>query len=273
MSAWEYHDPRYRLRAVLEAVPDELEITLDLADLIEGGWLDPTVDPRRVADDFVEYASHGGLAPIVLTEGRFDSAVLSASLELRRPHLADFIRFPDFQQRPEGGAAALRQTIRAFASAGVPNRVVGLFDNDSAARDVMRYLVDEHLPKNIVVTQLPALRLARAYPTRGPQGDHTMDVNGLAVSIEMFLGTDVLSTSDGLLPVEWGGYVSGVAAYQGAISDKGAVQAAFHAKVAAARQDAAIMESQDWSAIDELLDHLLAVLRGLGSAEMNGRRA
>jgi len=130
----------------------------------------------------------------------------------------------------------------------------------------MRHIPNEALPPNIVVTHLPHLELARHYPTRGPQGDHVMDVNGLAVSIELFLGTDVLSNSAGLRPVEWGGYVSGVSAYQGAITDKSAVHDEFWKKVVAARTDPAVMESQDWTAIDELLDHLLSSIRGLSTS-------
>lgn len=228
--------------------------------------LEPGADPRAVAADFVAYASHGGLNPIVLTEGRFDTEVLEAALELRRPHLAGFIRFPDFQQRPDGGAVALRQTIRAFASAGVPNRVIGLFDHDSAALDAMRHLRNEVLPSNIVVAHLPHLETASSYPTRGPQGQHLMDVNGLAVSIEMFLGADALASTAGLRPVEWGGYIPGVSAYQGAIADKNAVQDAFRAKIIAARQDPATMESQDWAALDQLLDHLLSLICGISAS-------
>ncbi|HSH61748.1 MAG TPA: HEPN/Toprim-associated domain-containing protein [Acidimicrobiales bacterium] len=33
MELWEYHDPRYRLRSLLEALPDDEVVTLDLADL------------------------------------------------------------------------------------------------------------------------------------------------------------------------------------------------------------------------------------------------
>ena len=93
-----------------------------------------------------------------------------------------------------------------------------------------------------------------------------MDVNGLAVSIEMFLGADALSSSSGLRPVEWGGYIPGVSAYQGAIAGKSAVQDAFRAKVIAAREDPAIMESQDWTALDKLLDHLLSLICGLSAS-------
>ena len=139
--------------------------------------------------------------------------VLSAALRLRRPHLAEYIKFPDFNVRNEGGASALRQTVRAFASAGIPNRVVALFDNDTAARDVLRSISDDDLPGNIRVTRLPELPLAVDYPTVGPQGEHTMNVNGLATAIELFLGADVLADGGALRPVVWGGYVNSMGAY------------------------------------------------------------
>ena len=261
MSLWDGHDPRYRLRALLEALPGDEQITLDLDDLIEGGWLDPSVDPRSVANDFVAYASRGGLLPIVLAEGSFDVEVLTSALRVRRPHLADFIRFPDFGFRPEGGAAALRQTVRAFASAGIPNRVVALFDNDSAARDVVRSLDVESLPPNLVVRHLPFLPLAADYPTLGPQGEHHMDVNGLAASIELFLGTDVLIKNGALRPIEWRGYLRGVGAYQGEVAEKSAIQDAFRAKVKLAERNAGAVGGQDWSGIDLVLDLIVESIR------------
>ena len=261
MSLWDDHDPRYRLRALLEALPSDEQITLDLDDLIEGGWLDPSVDPRSVANDFVAYASRGGLLPIVLAEGSFDVEVLTSALRVRRSHLVDFIRFPDFGFRPEGGAAALRQTVRAFASAGIPNRVVALFDNDSAARDVVRALDVESLPPNLVVRHLPFLPLAADYPTLGPQGEHRIDVNGLAASIELFLGTDVLIKNGAPRPIEWRGYLPGVRAYQGEVAEKSAIQDAFRAKVELAARNAGAVVGQDWSGIDLVLDHIVESLR------------
>jgi hypothetical protein len=261
MSLWDDHDPRYQLRAVLEALPADEEITLDLDDLLDGGWLEPSVDPREYASALVAYTSQGGLLPIVLAEGRFDVEVLSSALHLRRPHLAEYIRLPDFSQRNEGGAAALRQTARAFASASIPNRVLALFDNDTAARDVLRSFATDALPANIRVTSLPHLALAANYPTVGPQGEHKMDVNGLATSIELFLGSDVLADGDSLKPVVWGGYVRSMAAYQGEVSDKEAIHALYREKVALANRAPEAMATQDWSGLDLLLDHLIDLLR------------
>ncbi len=259
-SLWDGHDPRFQLRAVLEAVPDEEEVTLDLADLLDGGWLEPSVDPREHANALVAYTSQGGLLPIVLTEGRFDVEVLSAALRLRRRHLAEYVKFPDFSLRSEGGAAALRQTVRAFASAGIPNRVLALFDNDTAARDVLRSFTTDALPANIQVTRLPRLGLASEYPTVGPQGEHPMDVNGLATSIELFLGSDVLTDGGAYRPVVWGGYVRSLGAYQGEVSSKDEIHALFRDKVTAATRQPELMGSQDWSGLDLVLDHVLRLL-------------
>lgn len=261
MSLWEDCDSRYQLSAVLEALPSDEQITLDLCGLLEGGWLEPSVDPWDHAGELVAYTSQGGLAPIVLTEGRFDVEVLTAALVLRRPHLVGYLKLPDFAQRNEGGAAALRQTVRAFAAAGIPNRVVALFDNDTAARDVVRAVDTSALPANLVVTRLPDFDLARAYPTVGPQGEHVMDVNGLAGSIEMYLGSDVLTVDGELQPVAWGGYVSRLSAYQGEISDKDRVQERFRMKVAAAKLRPEVMVKQDWSGLDLVLDHLVDLVR------------
>ena len=261
MSLWDDHDTRYQLRAVLASLPPDEEITLDLDDLLEGGWLEPSVDPRDHARELVAYTSQGGLAPIVLTEGRFDVEVLTAALVLRRPHLIGYLKLPDFTQKNEGGAAALRQTVRALASAGIPNRVVALFDNDTAARDVIHAVDTSALPANLVITRLPELDLASAYPTVGPQGEHVMDVNGMAGSIEMYLGSDVLTVGGELQPVVWGGYVSRQRVYQGEISNKDSVQERFREKVAAARLRPEVMADQDWSGLDLVLDHIVNLVR------------
>jgi hypothetical protein len=47
--------------------------------------------------------------------------------------------------------------------------------------------------------QYPEIDIARDYPTLGTNGLSHMDVNGLAGSIELYLGADVLRDSDGVL--------------------------------------------------------------------------
>jgi hypothetical protein len=93
-----------------------------------------------------------------------------------------------------------------------------------------------------------------------------MDVNGLAVSIELFLGTDVLTVDGELLPIEWSSYIKPVEAYQGSVREKKGIQDRWWAKVAAAEKDPTLVEAQDWSGIDLLLDHLIDAIKGIRHA-------
>jgi hypothetical protein len=100
---------------------------------------------------------------VVLTEGRTDVEFLSAALNILYPHLADLIRFLDYDQKAEGGAGALVRMVRAFAAAGIVNRVVAIFDNDTAAADALRALDLSKLPDQLRVLQYPAIGIASKY--------------------------------------------------------------------------------------------------------------
>src|SRR6266511_2600045 len=163
-----------------------------------------------------------------LTEGRTDAQFLSAALTLLYPHLTDLVSFLDYDHKAEGGAGALVRMVKSFAAAGIANRVVALFDNDTAAADALRALDTSKLPNHVRVLRYPNTSLAAAYPTVGPptlDAPHGTlayaDVNGLAGSIELYLGRDVLTRPDGhLRPVRWRSLVAGSRAYQGEVTDK-----------------------------------------------------
>ena len=262
LSLIEDWEVRTVLRAVLLALPDA-EVRLDLTDLVQGGWLDDRAGElcsEALASMRADAATNAPI--IVLTEGRTDIQVLQPALDLLFPHLADLIRFMDYAERPEGGAGALVRTVRAFAAAGVANRVVALFDNDTAATDALRNLDIVELPANIRVLRYPRLDLAADYPTFGPPTADApsgrlanADVNGLAGAIELYLGRDVLTGRDGALrPVQWRAYIPSMGQYQGEIVDKEALHAAYRVKVDAARRNHARMAEQDWSGVQAILE-------------------
>jgi hypothetical protein len=259
-------DERLLLRACLLARPDD-EVRLDVTDLVASGWIED--DPAGLcASGLSEMRAVAAVhAPIVvLTEGKTDIAVLEPALRLLRPHLSDLVRFMDYGERPAGGAGPLVNTIRSFAAAGIANRVVALFDNDTAATDALRSLDCGRLPANICVRQYPPLDLARNYPTLGPPpadgGVAYADVNGLAGSIEMYLGRDILTFQDGALrPVQWKTYIPGARQYQGEITDKYALLDAYHAKIRLAQSDPSNMAQQDWSGINAIFDLVIQAFR------------
>lgn len=74
---------------------------------------------------------------------------------------------------------------RAFAAAGISNRVVAIFDNDAVGIRELRALDRKELPRHIRACTYPPLPLAERYPTLRPAGRGTSpwtieyaDVNG-----------------------------------------------------------------------------------------------
>ncbi|MFY1577424.1 hypothetical protein ACN26Z_21250 [Verrucosispora sp. WMMD703] len=258
-------DYRYALRLGLLAFPDE-HVTVTLTDRGEG-WLEERSE--TAASDSLQVMQLLGATyspTVVLTEGRTDVEYLNAAMSILYPHLTDLVRFLDFETRPEGSASALVKSIKSFAAAGITNRVVALFDNDSAAADARRGLDKVPLPENIVVDRYPDLDLARHYPTLGPPSSDAPEgvlaaanVNGLAGSIELYLGQDVLNDANGnLRPVQWTSFLTGVQRYQGEVTGKAAVQQAYRDKVAAARRNGGRpLRGQDWSGLHLILRQII----------------
>jgi hypothetical protein len=254
-------DRQVALRAALLAYPNH-EVRLDITWHYAGGALETIEGLCSTAFDTMRAAASGHTPIVILAEGKTDIEFLASGLRLLYPHLADLIRFMDFGHRPTGGAAHLVTTVKAFAAAGIANRVVALFDNDTAAADALRLWDRSGLPASIRVFQYPPLDLAADYPTLGPPPGDTRvantDVNGLAGSIELYLGRDVLTNDDGCLrPVHWHTYIQSMRRYQGEISNKNAVQDAYRAKVRDAEADRSRLAQQDWSGVSTILDMVL----------------
>lgn len=249
----EFADPRFVLRALVDCVEDG-EIALDLYEFLwEFDQDDLYSAAQRLFEDFGEPDP-----PVLLTEGRTDMCAISKAIEVLAPHLDGYIRFFDYEARPEGGASALTRFVRAFAAAGIKNRVVAIFDNDTAGAEQLELLKSSALPANIRAHRLPYLPNAEEYPTRGPTGLEIMDVNESAASIELYLGTDVLQDDTGnLRPVQWAGYNSKMDRYQGEVIGKKQVLAAFEAKAERASGSAEVRSTQDWAGMSLVLDSIL----------------
>lgn len=266
MGLWDDFDSRWLLRALLQACPPDDDIVLDLTDLELSGYLEAyDFDPQTAATMMYSVALLSGTPAVVITEGSTDAEFLRAAIEVRRPHLTNFIRFYDFGE-VAGSVSVALSTMKSLAAAGVNNRVIVLLDNDTAAREALRSIRHFQIPKHFAVDRYPDIDLARNYPSEGPTGQHTTDVNGRACSIEMYLGADVLTDPDtGVLrPIVWGSRSRAVDEYQGEVTNKSAVQRAFRAKLQAARDDSTLIPEQDWTGLDAVLDRLMEMLRTCG---------
>ena len=237
-----------------EGVKEDDIVVLDISDLVEGGWLDDELE-NTDSDFLIPQDEFIPEIPIILTEGITDIKTLKKALRVIYPKLESNVRFLDTSFRPETNATAIVKMIKSFAAAGINNRILAVLDNDAAASEAMTNL-PRNLPKNIKVIQYPELDLMKSYPTIGPQGEINMNVNGLAGSIEMYMGKDILIGNDGNLElVQWGGYMNRVKKYQGSLINKDAVGSRFKGKDAA--------DVNKWQDLRYLWDYIIENLSTL----------
>lgn len=253
-------DMNVALRLALEVWPEAQHLLYDLTDIVWQEYLD-------AEENCVEYAlgipavEHQSSAKIVvLTEGKSDTEIIKQSLSLLFPHLEDYYSFMEFETgRVGGGAGNLANLVKAFAAAGIVNRTIAVFDNDTAATAALKTLSRIRLPSHIKVVKLPDRESLRGYPTIGPSGRVALDVNGVAASIELYLGEDVLRQDGEWTPVQWTGFDVGVRQYQGEVLDKQGIQRRFFEKLRGASSEIARLGGPEW-------DDLKAVFQSLFEA-------
>lgn len=211
------------LRLLME-ISDDGEFVCDFTDLL----LSEYIDNEYINDTKERYFKNDKI--IVLTEGKSDIEILSRSLKLLYPHMFSYFAFMDFDNaKIGGGVGPLTSIVKSFAGVGISNKVIAIFDNDTAAKSATKQLERISLPSNIKTYYLPVIERLKNYPTIGPTGLKSMDINNIAGSIEMYLGHDALfdKESQSYYPIQWKGYDAGQQQYQGEIIEKDTVQKNF----------------------------------------------
>ncbi|MFE9121472.1 hypothetical protein [Streptomyces sp. NPDC007172] len=238
-------DHRLLIAGLLHRGDPRATLRLDLSDLLSGGAFKRTdeISAQALHELREETASTGPI--IVLTEGKFDSRVLPRALKLVRPDIAGYFKFLDFDTtRAPGGTDKVVANLKSFAAAGVMNRVIGLLDNDTAGREAIKKLKDITLPKRYSACLLPDLDYARSYPTLGPSGEASDNINGRACSLEFYFGLNSLQGPNGdPIPVQWKAFKELVHDYQGELTNKPYVQARIEALLDAAEAGDPLDES------------------------------
>jgi hypothetical protein len=194
--------------------------------------------PRQIElDEHAEFEKIPTGKIIVLTEGKSDGLIISSALNAFYPEFADAYQFLDFDEfRLEGGASLLARMVKTLSGARMANRMLALFDNDAAGSEALASLKNVRFPPNVRLMLLPDTRLASRYPTLGPDGARTTNVNGSGASIELYLGRSSLSSGDGRLkPVRWMQWIERLERYQGSVQDKDGIARAFKAALADGR--------------------------------------
>ena len=264
-----FQEPNFMLflRLALEMAGAEEQLIYDLTPLLSSGYIEMSDDHVTLAEN-VQYSDlHLAQKTIVLTEGESDRRVLERSLSLLYPHLSGYFHFFQFtQNKVGGGAGELAGLVRAFAAAGVRHRIIAIFDNDTAGNTALSNLDLVSLPTNIVVRTYPRVVLAEDYPTLGPTGLAHMDVNGLAGSLELYMGSDVLADTEGVLsPVQWLGFDQKLRTYQGAVLNKDAIHKRFDKKLELCEAQQESISSRDWNGLHEVFKVMFTAFHDIDS--------
>ena len=251
-------DIRYFFRFFLEVVAEDSEVVLDMSELVTQGYyeFDDEITSIAYKQLTADYPVNAKI--IVLCEGASDKAILERSMTLLYPDFSEHYSFMDFNvTKASGGAPALVSTLKAFVAAGIENRIIALFDNDTAARSARKPLSGFDLPKHIKVISYPNADFLRRYPTIGPGGIQELDVNGLAGSIELYLGKDCIEDEENnLTPVQWKGYVQDLDSYHGEVINKSKIQKIFYKKLESCELNSENIKNHDWTGIKLILEEI-----------------
>jgi len=264
-------DLNVALRLALEVCPHSQSLLYDVTDLVSSGYLSPEDDLIEQSTGIAAEDYQANSKIIVLTEGRTDAEILRESLVVLYPHLADYYSFMEFDlAKVGGGAGNLANIVKSFAGAGISNRTIAVFDNDTAAAASLKALERVTLPLHIRTLRLPDVDLLRHYPTLGPTGAVSMDVNGLAGSIELYLGEDVLRDGRRFIPVQWTGFDIGLQRYQGEVLEKQKIQERFFRKVQTAKANGPGGDAFDWRGLRSILESIFGAFHNFDNKRICG---
>ena len=234
-------------RVILEAFEDNEIITLDYTNLYLGGW----------CNEYPEEYDYKVSKTVVFTEGSTDARIIGDAINVLYPDMSKYYSFIDFSTYDvQGSTNYLSHYLKAFVAAGIENRIIALYDNDSAGLAEIKKLESMTFPDSVRIMHLPDLDFCAEYPTVGPSGNRNENINGKAGSIEMYVGKDVLCNNGEYIPIRWKSYVDKVGAYQGEIISKSEVLKKFEEKVKKALKDGPILE--EWNELDTLLQAIFS---------------
>ena len=196
----------------------------------------------------------------ILTEGNSDSIILNTCFSLIHPELKGYLTFFDFESTNLGGGTGnLANLVKAFIGLKITDEIIALFDNDTAAHEATMEFSKLKFPNNISVAHLPSNPNLCAYPCIGVNGIEFIQANGIAASIELFLGEGCLSNENhNLYPIVLNGFSSKTNTYQGSLKEKAKVFAKFTSYLSSQDKERIVRDS-DVDLIFKMISNIIRV--------------
>lgn len=171
----------------------EENIVWEYYDLLEGGW----IDEGTIENAFAHQSKF-----LLITEGSTDTKILSNAFEWLKPEIADLFEFIDMEKNyPFTGVGNIVNFYHGLLKIEPKKRIIFLFDNDTAGNSAINRCIKSS-NDNFKLLTLPEKDEFNSILTIGPSGESIENINGKAVSIELFLdlnypnSTPPLSTVD-----------------------------------------------------------------------------
>ena len=188
----------------------ETPVVWQYGPLVENGW--------AIESEFNPSARRNNTF-LIATEGSSDVHILKKAFSLLRPEIADFFRFIDVSEsHPFSGTGSLAKFAEGLAKIDVQNNTVFVFDNDAEGLAALEKLAALNMPQNLRAILLPSVEDFESFPCKGPEGEHTADINGRAAAIECYL--DLRFKNCPTPRVTWTNYKKDLDIYQGALEQK-----------------------------------------------------
>jgi hypothetical protein len=200
-------DPLFLLRLFAEKSENRyVVLRWDYYDLVQGGWVNEE-------DVYIRQ----GARYLIVTEGTTDSSIIKEAFDWLKPDVGDCFSYVDMHDNyPFTGCGNMVNFYHGLCKVEPAANVIMIFDNDAAGISSMRKCVSGS--GKIKLLKLPDLPDFESVKCIGPSGQTIENINGKAVSIEMFLDLNYKREMGPM--IRWSTYFDKIDRYQGALECK-----------------------------------------------------
>jgi hypothetical protein len=242
----------FYFRAFLESCNKDDLVIQDVTEVVNAGYYAPN-------EEIINALMQNQEKITILTEGTSDINIISKSIQLLYPHLFDYYNFKDFKiAKAQGNAHQLFLDIKNLIAINHKAKVIALFDNDGEGLTQFNQLKKIKIPENFIVLKYPDIELLENYPI---DNNTFENLNGIAGSIEMYLGKDILQENEEYIPVE----LANQKTSHGVIKYKDKLQKKYFQKIKKCKKDASHINSYDWYEMKLLLNTIFDSFKDTGN--------
>ncbi|KIM07175.1 MAG: hypothetical protein KU29_07425 [Sulfurovum sp. FS06-10] len=235
-------------RAFLESCNKDALVIQDITEVVNAGYY---TSDEKVINSLMENQEK----ITILTEGTSDINIISKSIQILYPHLFDYYNFKDFKiAKAQGNAHQLFLDIKNLIAINHKAKVIALFDNDGEGLTKFNQLQKIDFPKNFVVLKYPDIKLLENYPTTS---NTYANLNGVAGSIEMYFGKDILQENGKYIPIE----LSNQQTLHGVIQYKVNLQKKYFNKIRKCKKNTSYISTYDWNEMKLLLNKIFEAFK------------